>query len=66
MSLISLFIIKNEKVYFGSVHWRELEKGLSHCLPLLKIQDFDAGYIFADFDKEFILNEQHAVCLKSL
>lgn len=65
MSLISLFIIRNCRVYFGRVHWRDLSKGIKHCLPLLKSQDFDAGYIFADFDKEFFLNEQNAILIKT-
>ncbi|RLE46695.1 hypothetical protein DRJ22_01340 [Candidatus Woesearchaeota archaeon] len=64
MSLVSLFVVRNGRVYFGRVHWRDLSKGIRHCLPLLESCLFDAGYVFVDFDKDFFLNEQNAVDFK--
>ena len=64
MSYVHLVIIKDDCVYFASVHYRTamklLEKGVDTILPLLKSRFLDAGYIVIDSNRQVIINGQSA------
>ena len=64
MSYVHLVIIKDDKFYLVSTHYRSamrlLEKGVEHVLPLLKHRFLDAGYLVLDLNKKTVINSQTA------
>ena len=64
MSYVNLFIVKDDCVYFVSVHYRTAMKllggGIDRALPLLKSKFLDAGYLVIDANKKIIINGQSA------
>ncbi|MBW3019106.1 hypothetical protein KY329_02900, partial [Candidatus Woesearchaeota archaeon] len=61
MSKIFVLIIENEKILFGSLHWRELLK--PDFKSKLKCMDVDGGVIFYDKPSGLFLNLQDCVNL---
>jgi len=64
MSYVSLFIIKDDCVYYVNVHYKTAKKlingGWEKLLPLLKSHYLDSGYIVLDFNQKTIINVQSA------
>ena len=58
MSLIHVLIIKNRKICFKTIHFRELRNFLKSAKPKKPV---DAGYLVVDFDENRIIDRQDAV-----
>ena len=68
MSLVNVFIVKDDSVYFVRVHYRELQGVLSapeKYLKRLRAKYLDAGYVVLDLDQKVIVDGQRGCALKA-
>jgi len=66
MSIVNLFVIKENKIYFIRKHYRKVQEMLKNQKHLSK-EDYyylDAGYLVLDLDNKSIINSQHAFAVK--
>jgi hypothetical protein len=63
MSLIHVLIIKNRKICFRTMHFRELRNFLKSAKPKKPV---DAGYLVVDLDENSIIDCQDAVDITRL
>jgi len=65
MSNVNLLVIKNENVYFLSIHYRTLinllDNNFNKFFELIKRKTYlDSGFVIVDLNKEIIINSQNA------
>ncbi|PIN75686.1 hypothetical protein COV18_02455 [Candidatus Woesearchaeota archaeon CG10_big_fil_rev_8_21_14_0_10_37_12] len=64
MSYVNIILVKDDRFYFASVHYRTamklMQKGPESVLPLLKHRFLDAGYLVFDLNKKSIVSNQCA------
>lgn len=71
MSNVNLLIVKEEDVYFSSIHYRTLmhlfEKDFNSFFELLKRKTYlDAGFVIIDFNNKIIINSQNSFDIYSI
>ena len=66
MSLVNLFVIKGNRIYFIRKHYRKVQELLKNQKDLAK-EDYyylDAGYLVLDLNNKTIINCQDAFALQ--
>ena len=73
MSNINVLFVKNDKVYYTSVHYRVIIDLFNHnfsnlSLLLANLNSFhvDAGYMIIDLDRQEVINRQLAFSASNL
>ncbi|MFQ5620894.1 MAG: hypothetical protein ACE5FT_03550 [Candidatus Nanoarchaeia archaeon] len=67
MSYVNVMIVKSERVYFASLHYRQVKRLLEDNLAMkayLAGHDgkyLDAGYMLVDFDRGEVISRQVAI-----
>jgi len=65
MSLVNLFVIKGNRIYFIRKHYRKVQELLKNQKDLSK-EDYyylDAGYLVLDLNNKSIINSQGAFAI---
>jgi len=65
MSLVNLFVIKGNRIYFIRKHYRKVQEMLKNQKDLVK-EDYyylDSGYLVLDLNNKTIVNSQMAFAI---